>query len=176
MRQGEFHYAEHELNFAREQLLEGKYLIQTEERDLTPLETVAAYKELNEVERGFAQLKGLLQVRPVYHRRDERVRAHIFVAALAFLLDRALEKKLRAAGCPRRRPGRPWRRCGWSNWSWARGANAVSRAAAARPRKCCGCWAVATTRPAAAARRPGTHHVVTKTKTRPRLFNKLAGL
>ena len=98
LRQGEFHYAAHEVNFAREQLLEGKYVIQTEERDLTPLEAVAAYKELNEVERGFAQLKGLLQVRPVYHRRDERVRAHVFVAALALLLDRALEKKLRAAG------------------------------------------------------------------------------
>ncbi len=140
LRQGEFHYAEHEANFAREKLLEGKYVIQTEERDLTPLEAIAAYKELNEVERGFAQLKGLLQVRPVYHRRDERVRAHIFVAALAFLLDRALEKKLRAAGCPRRRPGGPWRRCGWWSWSWASGANAASRAAAARPRKCCGCW------------------------------------
>ena len=98
LRQGEFHYAQHEVNFAREQLLEGKYVMQTEERDLTPLEAVAAYKELNEVERGFAQLKGLLQVRPVYHRRDERVRAHVFVAALALLLDRALEKKLRAAG------------------------------------------------------------------------------
>ncbi len=56
LRQGEFHYAEHEVNFAREQLLEGKYVIQTEEKDLTPLEAVAAYKELNEVERGFAQL------------------------------------------------------------------------------------------------------------------------
>ena len=98
LRQGRFHYAEHEVNFAREKLLEGKYVIQTEETDLTPLEAVAAYKELNEVERGFAQLKGLLEVRPVYHRRDERVRAHVFVAALALLLDRALEKKLRAAG------------------------------------------------------------------------------
>ena len=72
--------------------------MQTEERDLTPREAVAAYKELNEVERGFAQLKGLFDVRPVYHRRDERVRAHVYVAALALLLDRALEKKLRAAG------------------------------------------------------------------------------
>lgn len=97
MRQGKFHYAAHEVNFAREQLLEGKYVIQTEETDLTPLEAVAAYQERNEVERGFAQLKGSLEVRPVYHRRDERVRAHVFVAALAFLLDRALEKKLRAA-------------------------------------------------------------------------------
>jgi transposase len=36
-------------------------------------------------------------VRPVYHHKDDRVRAHVFVAALAFLLDRALEKKLRTA-------------------------------------------------------------------------------
>jgi hypothetical protein len=56
-----------------------------------------AYKQLNEVERGFAHLKGLLEVRPVYYHKDDRVRAHVFVAALAFLLDRALEKKLRAA-------------------------------------------------------------------------------
>jgi transposase len=62
------------------------------------VQAVEAYKQLNEVERGFAHLKGLLEVRPVYHRAEARVRAHVFVAALAFLLDRALEKRLRAAG------------------------------------------------------------------------------
>ena len=97
LRQGEFHYFPHPVNFAREQACEGKYVIQTEAPDLSPVEAVAAYKQLNEVERGFAHLKGLLEVRPVWHRKDERVRAHVFVAALAFLLDRALEKKLRAA-------------------------------------------------------------------------------
>jgi transposase len=97
LRQGEFHYFPHPVNFAREQACEGKYVIQTEEPDLSPVEAVAAYKQLNEVERGFAHLKGLLEVRPVWHRKDDRVRAHVFVAALAFLLDRALEKKLRAA-------------------------------------------------------------------------------
>jgi transposase len=98
LRQGQFHYFEHPLNFSREQAGEGKYVIQTEEQHLTPVEAVLAYKQLNEVERGFAHLKGLLEVRPVHHRREERVRAHVLVAALAFLLDRALEKKLRAAG------------------------------------------------------------------------------
>jgi len=39
-------------------------------------------------------------MRPIYHRRPKRVRAHTFVAALAFLLARALEKKLKAAGVP----------------------------------------------------------------------------
>jgi transposase len=98
LRQGEFHYFPHPVNFAREQACEGKYVIQTEEPGLSPVEAVVAYKELNEVERGFAHLKGLLAVRPVYHHTDDRVRAHVCVAALAFLLDRALEKKLRAAG------------------------------------------------------------------------------
>jgi transposase len=36
-------------------------------------------------------------MRPIYHQTDERVQAHIFVAALAFLLHRAIEKKLKAA-------------------------------------------------------------------------------
>jgi transposase len=97
LRGGEFRYFEHPVNFPREQAMEGKYVIQTEEQDLSPLEAVTAYKQLNEVERGFAHLKGLLEVRPVYHRKDDRVRAHVLVAALAFLLDRALEKKLQAA-------------------------------------------------------------------------------
>lgn len=98
LRQDQFHYFEHPVNFSREQACEGKYVIQTEEQDLTPVEAVMAYKQLNEVERGFAHLKGLLEVRPVHHRKEDRVRAHVFVAALAFLLDRALEKRLRAAG------------------------------------------------------------------------------
>jgi transposase len=97
LRDGEFRYFDHPVKFPREQALEGKYVIQTEEQDLSPVEAVTAYKQLNEVERGFAHLKGLLEVRPVYHRKDDRVRAHVLVAALAFLLDRALEKKLRAA-------------------------------------------------------------------------------
>ena len=97
LRQGQFHYFAHPVNFARETACEGKYVIQTEEPDLSPVEAVAAYKQLNEVERGFAHLKGLLEVRPVYHQKDDRVRAHVLVAALAFLLDRALEKRLREA-------------------------------------------------------------------------------
>ena len=56
-----------------------------------------SYKELSEVERAFANLKDVLDMRPIYHRTDDRVQAHIFVAALAFLLHRAIEKKLKTA-------------------------------------------------------------------------------
>jgi transposase len=61
---------------------------------------VEAYKDLTEIERSFRELKDLVEMRPIYHRRPKRVRAHIFVAALAFLLARALEKKLKAAKVP----------------------------------------------------------------------------
>ena len=98
LRQGRFRFFDHPVNLAREKALEGKYVIQTEERNLSALEAVAAYKELNEVERGFSHLKSLLELRPVYHRKDARVQAHVFVAALALLLDRALEKNLHLAG------------------------------------------------------------------------------
>jgi transposase len=96
LQHGKFRCFEHPLHLTREKALEGKYVIQTEEQNLSALEVVARYKELNEVERGFAHLKGLLELRPIYHHSDERVQAHVFVAALALLLDRALEKQLRA--------------------------------------------------------------------------------
>ena len=100
LEQGAFRYFEHPVHLPAEKALEGKYVIQTEELDLNAVQAVEAYKELSEVERGFRELKDLIELRPIYHQQPKRVRAHIFVAALAFLLDRALEKKLKAAGVP----------------------------------------------------------------------------
>src|SRR4029077_17069878 len=80
--------------------LEGKYVIQTEELDLSALQAVETYKDLSEIERSFRELKDRVEMLPIYHRRPKRVRAHIFVAALAFLLARALEKKLKVAKGP----------------------------------------------------------------------------
>ncbi len=97
LRAGAFRFFEHPVHLERERAYEGKYLIRTEERDLSPVDAVQAYKDLAEVERAFRELKDIIELRPIYHRRKERVQAHIFIAALAFLLDRALEKKLKAA-------------------------------------------------------------------------------
>ncbi len=93
-----FQFIEHPVHLAQEHAMEGKYLIQTEEPHLSPVEAVTIYKDLSEVERAFAELKDVIEMRPIYHHTADRVRAHIFVASLAFLLDRALEKKLKAAG------------------------------------------------------------------------------
>jgi transposase len=100
LEQGLFRYFEHPVHSAPEKALEGMYVIQTEESDLNAVEAVEAYKDLSEIERSFRELKDLIEMRPIYHHRPELVRAHIFVAALAFLLARALEKKLKAARVP----------------------------------------------------------------------------
>ena len=94
---GAFRFFEHAVHFTREQAYEGKYVIQTEEPTLSAVDAVRLYKELSEVERAFSNLKDVLDMRPIYHRTDGRVEAHIYVAALAFLLHRAIEKKLKAA-------------------------------------------------------------------------------
>jgi transposase len=69
---------------------------QTEEPNLSPVEAVRVYKELSEVERAFASLKDVIEMRPIHHRTAERVQAHIFVASLALLIHRAIEKKLKS--------------------------------------------------------------------------------
>src|SRR6516162_6035634 len=94
---GVFRFFEHPVHFTREQAYEGKYVIQTEEPNLSAVDAVRLYKELSDVERAFANLKDVLDMRPIYHRTDDRVEAHIFVATLAFVIHRALEKKLKAA-------------------------------------------------------------------------------
>ncbi len=95
---GVFRFFEHPLNFERERAGEGKYVIESEGVSLSAVDIVGLYKELGEVERGFRNLKDVIDMRPIYHHTEARVQAHIFVAALAFLLHRALEKKLKAAG------------------------------------------------------------------------------
>src|SRR5712691_7281558 len=97
---GQFQFEEHPVNLPREKKYEGKYLIQTDQPELTARDAVAHYKELNEVERGFRSLKDPLGMRPIWHRNNRRVRAHIFVAALSFLIERMLERALKDAGVP----------------------------------------------------------------------------
>jgi transposase len=57
-------------------------------------EAVAIYKDLADMERGFRQLKDVLALRPIYHQVEPRVRAHIFVAALALLVQLLVNRRL----------------------------------------------------------------------------------
>ena len=72
---------------AAEAALDGLYVIRTSvaQADMAPEQAVLNYKRLAEVERAFRTLKGIdLQVRPIRHRLEARVRAHIFLSMLAY--------------------------------------------------------------------------------------------
>jgi len=75
----------------REAHLDGKWLLRTSDTTLTPDDLAAAYKQLLAVERGWRDFKGALGLRPVFHYREDRIRAHIQLCWLALLLLRVVE-------------------------------------------------------------------------------------
>jgi hypothetical protein len=75
----------------REAHLDGKWLLRTSDRTLTPDDLAAAYKQLIAVERRWRDCKGSLGLRPVYHHREDRIRAHVQLCWLALLLIRVAE-------------------------------------------------------------------------------------
>ena len=94
---GQFRFWEDPEKMRAETLREGKYILKTDGEDLDATEAVDAYKELDTVESGFRDLKDVIEMRPVYHQTDDRIKAHIFVAALALFLKRSLEHQLASA-------------------------------------------------------------------------------
>jgi len=84
------------LTFARKQqqidaeaALDGIYVLRTSvpQPELAAPDVVRSYKQLKEVERGFRTLKGPeLELRPIHHRLEQRVRAHVFLCMLAYYL------------------------------------------------------------------------------------------
>jgi transposase len=83
-----------------EQRLDGKYLLSTSDPDLSAEDVALGYKNLLEAERGFRDLKSTLELRPVFHRLERRIRAHILLCWLALLMIRLAE----------RQTGQTWRR------------------------------------------------------------------
>jgi hypothetical protein len=81
----------------REARFDGKFLLCTNSK--LPTDQVAiAYKELWRIERAFRELKSGLDLRPIYHWKDSRVRGHIMVCFLALVLESTLIKKLSDIG------------------------------------------------------------------------------
>jgi len=65
-----------------EEALDGKYLLCTSDDSLSAEDVALGYKQLMEVERAFRTLKSTLELRPIYHRKDERIKAHVLVRIL----------------------------------------------------------------------------------------------
>jgi transposase len=94
---GRFEWRRQEESIAAEQALDGFYVVRTSEpaEQLSADDTVRSYKSLSLVERAFRTLKGLeLLVRPICHRVEDRVRAHIFLCLLAYYVEWHLRKAL----------------------------------------------------------------------------------
>jgi hypothetical protein len=71
--------------------LDGKYLLRCSDPHLSAADIALGYKQLLEVERGWRDMKQILDLRPVYHRLEERIRAHVVLCWLALLLIRIIE-------------------------------------------------------------------------------------
>lgn len=74
---------------------EGRYLVRTNLTETDPVKVWEFYLILVAVEAAFRNLKGDLAVRPIFHSREDRIEAHIFVAFLAYCLHVTLQAKLR---------------------------------------------------------------------------------
>jgi hypothetical protein len=70
---------------------DGKFLLRTSDESLTTADIAVAYKGLYEAERGWRDLKSTVDLRPVYHRREDRIRAHVQLHWLALLVLRVAE-------------------------------------------------------------------------------------
>jgi hypothetical protein len=76
---------------ANEEKLDGKYLLRATDPTMSTEDIALGYKQLYEVERGWRSLKTELDLRPVYHRLEDRIRAHVILCWLALLLVRVAE-------------------------------------------------------------------------------------
>jgi hypothetical protein len=76
---------------AAEAHLDGKYLLRCSDPHLPAEDIALGYKQLLQVERGWRDMKTTLELRPVYHRLEDRIRAHVVLCWLALLLVRIVE-------------------------------------------------------------------------------------
>jgi len=80
--------------FEEDAKYDGKYVLRTNSR-LDTAEVALAYKDLFRVERAFRELKSTFDLRPIYHFKDRRVRAHVMVCFLALVLESTLLRSLK---------------------------------------------------------------------------------
>jgi transposase len=97
MEDGVFRWERNEASIEQEAALDGIYVIRTSEpkKRLSAEDTVRSYKNLGQVEQVFRCFKGIdIRVRPIYHREDPRVRAHVFLCLLAYYVEWHMRRAL----------------------------------------------------------------------------------
>jgi len=76
---------------------DGKWVLKTN-TTLTAEQTALKYKELWQVEQVFRDMKSVLDTRPIFHKRDETIRGHVFCSFLAMVIMKELDRRLEKAG------------------------------------------------------------------------------
>jgi len=70
--------------------LDGVYVIMTNIKKAHPKHLITAYRNRMEIERSFNQLKNFVEIRPIYHHSEERIKAHVTICILAYLLNNTI--------------------------------------------------------------------------------------
>jgi transposase len=94
---GPAHFGIDAAKVAADARYDGKWVLRTN-TDLDSAEVALQYKRLWMVEQWFRSCKSLLQTRPIFHRRDETIRGHVFCSFLALVLRQALQSRLEENG------------------------------------------------------------------------------
>jgi Transposase DDE domain len=97
--EGDGHFLIDEAKLQAEARFDGTWVLRTN-TDLSAAEVALEYKKLWMVEQWFRSCKSLLATRPIYHRRDETIRGHVFCSFLALVLKQELQARLAARGHP----------------------------------------------------------------------------
>jgi len=67
--------------------LDGVYCLMTNLKTASPITLIDAYRNRMEIERSFHQLKSFVEIRPIYHHNEDRIKAHVTICILAYLLN-----------------------------------------------------------------------------------------
>jgi len=79
----------------QEERIDGLLVLQTNSRDLKAKDVANGYRTLLEVEDAFREIKSFIRIRPIRHWAEFRVRGHVFICVLAYLIEKLIEKSLR---------------------------------------------------------------------------------
>ena len=96
--EGAGHFVVDEAKLEEEARYDGTWVLRANHIDLSAAEVALQYKKLWMVENWFRDCKTLLETRPIYHRRDETIRGHVFCSFLALVLRQELQARLAARG------------------------------------------------------------------------------
>jgi len=93
---GSFRFSLNRAKLRQVRRREGHYLLRSNLERESPAKLWEFYIQLTEVEQAFKELKSDLAVRPIWHQKDKRIEAHIFVAFLAYCLQVSMKARLKA--------------------------------------------------------------------------------